>query len=185
METTPSPDPMLDPELHAGLDPMDVADTAYAKADLVKRFLAMLIDALIAGAMAVVLGIGGTTLYGLGMLAGAAYILVRDGLELDFADGRSIGKKVMKLRPVRLDGGAMDMNTSIRRNWTLALGNLVWGLAAMAGGLYAFAIAGLLGILAYVASLLGLVEGILVLVDKDGRRIGDKMAATQVIETNE
>lgn len=174
METIPDP----------GFDP--VADsTEHAKADPVKRFLAILIDGVLASIIAFVLGIGGTTLYGVGLLLGAGYILARDGLEYDFMDRRSIGKKMMKLRPIRLDGSAMDLNTSIMRNWPLALGSIVWGFANMAGGLAIFFIAGLLYFLAWLASLLGLVEGILVLVDKDGRRIGDKMANTHVVETTE
>jgi uncharacterized RDD family membrane protein YckC len=55
---------------------------------------------------------------------GIAYALLRDGLTYDFMDGRSIGKKLMKLRPVRHDGSPMDMATSARRNWPLAFGSL-------------------------------------------------------------
>ncbi len=48
-----------------------------------------------------------------------------------------------------------------------------------------FVFAGLLGIIAWVASVLWLVEGILVLTDKDGRRFAEKMANTQVIEVGD
>ena len=105
-------------------------------------------------------------------------MLLRDGLAYDFMDGRSIGKKVMKLRPVRLDGRPMDIETSIRRNWPLALGNVVGGVI--------YLIFGWAGVFAtpliMIASLVGLVEAILVLTDKDGRRFGDKFANTQVID---
>lgn len=60
----------------------------------------------------------------IGSLLGFAYILTRDGFSFEFMDGRSLGKKLMKLRPVRDDGGVMDITTSIKRNWTLALGSL-------------------------------------------------------------
>lgn len=174
METIPDP----------GL--MDTGTSSIGKADLGKRFVAVLIDGLIAGAIGLVLGLGGRgLLYGVGTLVGVAYILLRDGMALDFMNGRSIGKKVMKLRPIRLDGGAMDINTSVRRNWPLAVGNLIWGVAAVFGGLGIYLFAGLLAIIAWLGSLLGLVEGILVLTDSEGRRIGDKFAGTKVIESGD
>ena len=165
----------------------DASDaTPYAKADLVKRFGAALVDGLLANIVALVFAFGGRGLtYGVGLLLAAGYILVRDGLEFDFMARRSIGKKLLKLRPVRLDGGLMDVNASIRRNWTLALGTIVWGLGYIFGGLALYLIAGFIAFIAWLASLLGLAEGVLVLVDSEGRRIGDKMADTQVIESDE
>lgn len=88
----------------------------------------------------------------------------------------------MKLRPVRLDGGAMDMETSVRRNWTLALGSALSGLSYFIGGWGGFF---LLTALAGLAGLLALVECILVISDADGRRIGDKQANTQVVVVEE
>ncbi|NNF57073.1 MAG: hypothetical protein HKN04_02425 [Rhodothermaceae bacterium] len=175
METTPSPDPIPDPDL----DPMGSADTAYAKADPVKRFIAALIDGIIGGVIYFVLALFSR---GLGWLAYAAFILIRDGLNLDFADGRSPGKKIMKLGIVRLDGGQMDLQASIMRNWPLAIGTILSGLLFLFGG---WRLALSMSWLTSLASLLGLVEGILVLVDKDGRRIGDKVGNTQIIETDE
>ena len=179
------PPPMADP---SPFTPPPAAGTAYAKADLGKRFLAYLIDGLVAylpGLIASVLfafgGFRGAGL-GLGLIAGGAYILLRDGLAYDFADGRSIGKKVMKLRPVRLDGGAMTMEASIRRNWPLGAFYVLYGLGALFGGLGMFGLAGLFGIVGWIASLLSIAEAVLVLIDKDGRRIGDKVAETQVID---
>lgn len=141
----------------------------------------MLLDSLIAGVGAGVFWIGGFRMYGIGLLLGAAYILVRDGLELDFMDNRSIGKKIMKLRPQRLDGKPMDIETSVRRNWTLALSMAISGLSYLIGGwgglFFLSALAGLAG-------LLGLAEAILVLTDNEGRRIGDKMAETKVVEVS-
>lgn len=154
----------------------------HAKADLVKRFLAVLIDGLLAGAIAFVFGLFGTFMSGIGTLVGAFYILVRDGIETPYTDGRSVGKKLIGLRPLRLDGGPMTVETSVRRNWTLAAGSLVSGVGSVLAGMGL----GLLGwpimLLGGAVGLLGLVEAVLVLVDKDGRRLGDKTADTQVVE---
>lgn len=155
----------------------------HAKADLIKRFLAALIDGLLAGAIAFVFGLFGTFMGGIGTLVGAAYVLARDGLNHDLADGRSIGKKVIGLRPLRLDGAPMTLETSVRRNWTLAAGSIVSGIGTL---LVAMGPLALLGwpvvLLSGIVGLLGLVEAVLVLTDSEGRRLGDKMAGTQVIE---
>jgi uncharacterized RDD family membrane protein YckC len=139
------------------------------KADLMKRFLAALIDGVLAMVMGFVPVLGG--------IAGAAYMLLRDGLELDFMDGRSLGKKVMKLRPVRLDGKPMDLQASARRNWMFALGGITAVLAwiPIIGWLLMIPIA-----LAGLA--LAIVEIVLVLTDAEGRRWGDKLAGSKVVE---
>ncbi|MEM0961242.1 MAG: RDD family protein [Bacteroidota bacterium] len=156
---------------------------AQPKADLVKRFLAALIDGLIAGAIAFVFGLFGTLMGGIGTLIGAAYYLVRDGLETPYTDGRSFGKKVIGLRAVRLDGGTVDMETSIKRNWTLAVPSIISGIASVLLGLGPLAILGVLvALVGGLAGLLALVEGVLVIIDSDGRRIGDKTGGTQVVE---
>jgi uncharacterized RDD family membrane protein YckC len=170
-------------------------DTGYAgtrgKADLGRRFAAYFIDGLVAYIPALIVsflfalgGFRGAGL-GLGLIAGGAYILLRDGLNLDFADGRSIGKKLMKLRAQRLDGGPMTMEASVRRNWPLGAFYVLYGLGALFGGLGVYSIAGLFGIIGWAASLLTIVEAVLVLTDKEGRRLGDKMAETQVFDTGE
>lgn len=153
------------------------------KADLVKRFLAALIDGLIAGAIGYVFGWFGTFMGGVGTLVGAGYILARDGIETPYTDGRSIGKKVIGLRPTRLDGAPMTLETSVRRNWTLALAGLVSGIGTMLVALGPLALLGVpVLLLSVVVGLLGLVEGVLVVTDSEGRRIGDKTAGTKVIE---
>ena len=141
------------------------------KCDLGKRFVAAIIDGVLAFVVGWVPFIGG--------IIAAVYWLVRDGLELDFMDHRSIGKKVMKLRPVTLDGTPVDIMTSVKRNWMFALG----GVAQ----LLIFTIVGiLLAIpLVFVAILLGLLELILVITDDEGRRLGDKIANTMVIEVDD
>ena len=108
---TPTPPPSPSP------NPIPVSSGPVGgKPDTVARFLAFLIDAVAVAAVGLVPVIGG--------LVGIAYVLTRDGLAFDFMDGRSIGKKLMKLRPVRLDGQPMDLNTSVMRNWPLSLGSL-------------------------------------------------------------
>ena len=131
--------------------------------------MAVIIDAVIAMVVGFVPIAGG--------IAATAYWLVRDGMDLDFMDHRSIGKKIMKLRPVTLDGGAVDISTSIRRNWMFALGGVAQFFAITIIGL---PIAILIGLVAFV---IGIIEIVLVFTDPEARRMGDKMAATRVIET--
>jgi uncharacterized RDD family membrane protein YckC len=143
-----------------------------AKADLGKRFVAALIDGLLAAGVSLVPVIGG--------IVGAAYMLLRDGLEFEFMDRRSIGKKLMKLRPVRDDGAPMDLETSVKRNLPLSIGYV--------GSI--FVIIPILGwILAVLLGLVGLIvvviEIVLVVTDAEGRRFGDKFGTTKVIEVAE
>ena len=147
------------------------------KADLGKRIIAAIIDAIPAILVSFILGlipfIGGI----IGGLLAAGWWLVRDGLDLEFADKRSLGKKIMKLRPVRLDGQPMTLEVSIKRNLPLAfycVGYLLW-IVPVLGHIVSIPIF-------IVGGLVGLVEAVLVITDADGRRWGDKMAGTKVIE---
>lgn len=145
---------------------------AATKADLTKRFIAALIDGLLAGGVSMVPVIGG--------IVGAAYILLRDGLTIDFMDRRSIGKKLLKLRPVRADGQPMDPEASIKRNITLcigAVGAIFWIIPILG-----WIIAILLGLVGLVVAV---IEMVLVLTDPQGMRMGDKIAGTKVVEVNE
>ena len=151
-----------------------------AKADLAKRFIGVLIDGIIVGVAGMIIGfvpfIGGPIA---GVLVGG-YWLMRDGLDLDFADKRSIGKKVMKLRPVRLDGQPMDQATSMKRNFPLAIyaiGYFLW-IVPVLGHLVSIPIF-------LVGGIFNLIEAILVVTDSEGRRWGDKSAGTKVIEVTE
>ena len=163
-------------------DTPTTTDAGTGKADLVKRFVAVFIDGIISAVIAGIFSTFGALLSGIGLLLAAGYTLVRDGLTLDFANGRSIGKHIMKLTPVRLDGGTMDINTSIRRNWPLALSSLISAFGYFFGGMSLIVIGAAVVLIGQVAGLLGLVEGILVLTDNEGRRIGDKMAGTKVVD---
>jgi uncharacterized RDD family membrane protein YckC len=139
-----------------------------AKPDALTRFLAFLIDAVAAGVIGLVPIIGG--------LAGAAYILFRDGFDVDFMRHRSLGKKLMKLDVVRLDGAPMDLTTSARRNWPLAFGSLTQALLFIPVIGWA-----LIPIVALVGLGLVIVEILKVLSSTDGRRLGDDVAATRVV----
>lgn len=142
------------------------------KADTGKRVIAAVIDCIVAAVLNAVPTIGG--------LVAAAYWLVRDGLDISFMDHRSIGKKVMKLRPVRLDGRPMNIETSARRNWMFALGGVVWFLK------YIFILGWLLiGPVLLAAIVLGVYELYRVLSDPEGRRLGDTMAGTKVVEVDD
>jgi uncharacterized RDD family membrane protein YckC len=79
-------------------------------------------------------------------------MLLRDGL----FGGRSLGKKLMKLRVVRSDGSKCDFVSSALRNITLPVFSIIPPLY--------------------------LIELLLPLVDKEGLRLGDRVAKTQVVE---
>ncbi|HET9027785.1 MAG TPA: RDD family protein [Trueperaceae bacterium] len=148
------------------------ATTTNSKPDVGKRAIAYIIDAVIASILGYIPVIGS--------LLGFAYILTRDGFSFEFMDGRSVGKKLMKLRPVRDDGGTMDITTSIKRNWTLAVGSLGF-LVVYAPFLGIIALSLLLTL---VGAIIGIIELYLVLTAPDGRRLGDRFAGTHVIEVD-
>jgi uncharacterized RDD family membrane protein YckC len=132
------------------------------------RFLALLIDAVAAALVGLVPVVGG--------LAGAAYLLFRDGFDLDFMPRRSFGKKVMKLAVVRDDGQPMDLVTSARRNWPLAFGSLAQFL------IFVPVIGWILIPVVIVVGLVFLAIGVYrVLTRDDGRRYGDSFAGTRVV----
>lgn len=144
---------------------------ALPKADLGKRFLAALIDGIIAAVASAIPLIGG--------IAGAAYMVVRDGLDVEFMQNRSLGKKVMNLQPVMMDGSAVDVRASVMRNW-------MWGIGALTGVLLYIPILGwiLIPIVAVIALGIGIFEIYKVLTDEGGRRWGDTLADTKVIEVD-
>ncbi len=139
--------------------------------------MAQLIDGIIAVGVfvALIVGTGFSTIgYLLGLLIAGGYFLVRDGLDVDFMKQRSLGKKVMKLRPVRLDGKPMDLEASIKRNW-------MFGVSYFGSVSFLGVIGSLIGL---VAAVVILYECYKVLTDKEGRRWGDELAGTRVIESD-
>ena len=102
--------------------------------------------------------------------------MTRDGLEVGPLRFRSVGKYVMGMGLVRLDGRSLTLRTSVKRNWML-------GLTFVAGGFVAVPIVG--GALASFVSLAGvglvLFEAYNVLADPAGRRWGDRLGNTRVV----
>lgn len=106
-------------------------------------------------------------------------MLTKDGLLFELTKdvqwkNRSIGKKIMGLQVVCLGGGDVDMAVSVRRNLIFAIGPVL-SIVPLLG----WAVGGAVG------GVLGLIECLLVLTDPAGRRLGDKMANTQVVAVEE
>ncbi len=141
-----------------------------SKVERSKRALAYLIDSVVAGIAGAIVGFIIPTLGG---LVAAAYMLLRDGLEMPYMDRRSFGKQVMNLRPLRTDGEPMDIETSMRRNWMFALAHLLPA---------AYGFGSLRAVLSLAAGLIVLYEVYRVLTDPLGRRWGDELAGTQVVD---
>lgn len=159
----PAPPPAVEAGSAAG------SSSALAKADGGKRIVAALIDFAIAFVMSLVPGVG--------QLLGAGYLLLRDGLELDFMNHRSIGKKVMKLHLESVEGQPLELITSVKRNWVFAIGPLVlllFFIPILGWLMLPFAL--------FAAIALGITELVLAITDADGRRLGDKWAGTMVVE---
>ena len=132
-----------------------------------KRFTAALIDGFVCLVAVAAFGILHQRI---GALAGALYILAKDGLDLPFMKGRSFGKQVLKIQPVPLAGGSMDLATSASRNITLALPSIAF---VISGGFIYF----ILSIICF-AIIAG--ELFLVVTRFNGQRIGDQLANTEV-----
>jgi len=103
-----------------------------------------------------------------GACAALFYLLAADG----FPGGRSVGKILTGLRVVRVDGDTVDFPSSFLRNLTVASPFLLY-LVPFAGPFLA----------ATLGSGLLLIETYLGYVDADGRRAGDMLAGTLVVET--
>lgn len=133
------------------------------KADVGKRFVALLIDCIISAIFSLVPFIGG--------IAGAIYMLIRDGL----MKGASLGKKLLNLQVInQATGQPVSYEESIRRNLIFAI-PVIFAIIPFFGWI----ISSLLSIIVY------LLEGIAVLQDPSGIRMGDKFAKTQVVESSE
>ena len=140
-------------------------------APLDKRLIAALIDFVIGAFLAGVPILGG--------LAAATYWIVRDGLEVEFMNHRSIGKAIMKIRPLRLDGAYTDVEDSIRRNWMFAPAALIPFLFYSVMG--AFLVPPMILLVLVITG----VEIYLINKDPLRQRLGDKVADTVVVETSE
>jgi uncharacterized RDD family membrane protein YckC len=136
-----------------------------ARADVGKRIAAALMDGVPAYVISFLPFIGG--------LISAAYLALRDGLPLSPDGGQSLGKKLFQLRAVRMpDNGPCDYGTSLLRN----LPFVVPALLMIKPG-----VGWILGSVVWLAAFA--LEVLLVITDEKGQRIGDRLAKTQVIET--
>ena len=135
-----------------------------------KRMVAFAIDGILAAVLSVVPFLGS-------LLAGL-YLLLRDGTALPFMDRRSVGKRIMRLRPVRDDGSSVGVRVSLRRNWMLAVASLAVFLGVVPVLGFAIEPIGLA-----IGIVLVILEGYLATVDEAGLRWGDHLAGTRVIES--
>lgn len=129
----------------------------YPKAEVLNRGIAKLIDLFIVAA-------ADQVIVPVGFLAGLAYILIADG----FAGGRSIGKRVIGLQTVlperREPAGFRE---SIIRNLPFAVAQVAFAVPYVGWMVSA-------AILAF--------EAILIVGNEQGRRLGDEVAGTQVLD---
>lgn len=134
-----------------------IGSGVYPKAQVLNRGIAKLIDLFIVAAASQMIG-------PVGFLAGLAYILISDG----FAGGRSIGKRLIGLQTVLPDRReAIGFRESIIRNLPFAVAQLAFAIPYV-GWLLAAAI------IAF--------EAVLVFGNEQGRRLGDEVAGTQVLD---
>ena len=129
----------------------------YPKAQMLNRGIARLIDLFIVAA-------AGQMLVPVGFLGGLAYILIADG----FSGGRSIGKRLIGLQTV-LPGQreAAGFRESIIRNLPFAAAHVAFAVPYV-GWLISIAI------IAF--------EAVLIVGNEQGRRFGDEIAGTQVLD---
>jgi uncharacterized RDD family membrane protein YckC len=140
-------------------------------APLDKRLIAALIDFVIGAFLSAVPILGG--------VAAATYWVLRDGLEVEFMNHRSIGKAIMKIRPVRPDGSHTDIDDSIRRNWMFAPAALIPFLFYSVIG--AFLVPPMILLVLVITG----IEIYLISNDVLRQRLGDKVADTVVVEVSE
>ena len=129
----------------------------YPKAQMLNRGIARLIDLFIVAA-------AGQMLVPVGFLGGLAYILIADG----FAGGRSIGKRLIGLQTVLPNRrAAAGFRESIIRNLPFAVAQVAFAVPYV-GWLVSVAI------IAF--------EAVLIIGNEQGRRLGDEVAGTQVLD---
>lgn len=149
-------------------------EKVFPRADLARRIIAGILDHLIC-MVPYLFVIFGLPLWLLNLLFSALF-LTKDAIIFEISrqdeyKNKSIGKKLLNLKIACLDGGHVDWVRSIRRNITLAAGFIV-GILPIIGKFFGPLIA--FGFI--------IVEIFLVLTDESGRRIGDRVALTQVVD---
>ncbi|MBU0993811.1 MAG: RDD family protein [Proteobacteria bacterium] len=146
---------------------LDQTQKGYVKADPVKRVIAFVIDSVIAVMIGVIPVFGG--------ILGGLFFLFRDALPVEWLESRSPGKRLIGLDIVKRDtnAGVLDYADSAKRNWMFAL-NLMIAVPVL-GWMIA-------PLIVVAGPLLVLLETYRVFADDEGKRIGDLIAGTMVIE---
>jgi len=142
-------------------------------ASFFNRFIARTIDLIIVVALYEIIP-------SIGYFAGLIYLLIADGL----FEGRSVGKRLIGLKVIIKKSSDKDdsetfadcgYKESIFRNFPFAVGFLlcgIFGAIPFAGWLMSFII--IVVILAF--------ESLVIIGSDDGKRLGDEIANTQVVE---
>lgn len=128
------------------------------KAKVFNRVLAKAIDA-------VIVGIFLEAVPRVGFFAGLIYLLISDGL----FEGKSIGKRLINLRVVDLKSGKpCAFKGSIIRNSPFALGYILMSIP----------------LVGFIFPLIIIIfEGLIMIGGEQGRRFGDELAGTQVLDS--
>jgi uncharacterized RDD family membrane protein YckC len=130
----------------------------FKRAGLLLRTVAKILDFIIIAAAVEVVPRAG-------FFAGLAYLLIGDGL----FDGRSFGKKLIGLRVVSADTNTpCTFRDSILRNSILGIGFLFYKVLWLGW---------------ILIIIISIIEFIILLGSKDGKRFGDEIAKTVVIES--
>lgn len=150
----------------------------------VRRFAAAFLDAALALLLALVPaaltpGVWKGRMFGVGLLLGAVYLLFRDGIPYAEWGARSFGKRWLGIRPYLPHGGDLTWQISARRNATVGGAALVPALIFLVGG---YKLVPFANVIIWLSILVLVAEAALVAVDPVGRRLGDRLADTRVVE---
>lgn len=141
-----------------GTSPLGVG--VYPKAHVLNRVIAKFVDLIIVAA-------AGRLVPPVGWLAGLAYVLIGDG----FSGGQSLGKRLIGLQTViPRNREVSGFKESIIRNLPLAVAYLLFPIPYIG---WALAIA------------ITVFEGLLIIGNAQGLRLGDEIAHTQVLEAGQ
>ncbi len=148
---------------------MDAASrvpSSELSADPLTRWVAKFLDLLLAAAIAFLLPT-------VGFFVAVTYVMIADGLQ----PGGSAGKRLLGLTVRGPEGQACGVRESLLRNSMVAVPFALW-LLLQSGGWFA----GLVGWIVLIGAL-GL-EGVLLVGNPLGQRLGDEFAGTRVVATN-
>ncbi len=133
---------------------MDKPD--HPKAGLLNRAIAGMIDLIVVAAL--------SSIPGVGLLASMFYVLIKDG----FSGGQSLGKRLVGIKTLMISADKdAGFKESIIRNTPLMIARILWTVPLI-GWLCAGAVI--------------LFESLLVVGSSTGKRFGDELADTQIVE---